>query len=187
MIGHIDHTEWLYIALVLAVGAERLAELAVAKAHLKWALRRGGVEYGAGHYPVMVALHLALLAGCLAEVLLDDRPFLPWLGWPMVALVVAGQALRWWCIATLGRRWTTRVVVIPGLPPITSGPYRVFRHPNYLAVVIEGVALPLVHTAWLTALLFTVANGLLLSVRIQTENAALDTAYPPARPQDRSR
>ena len=93
----------------------------------------------------------------------------------MLALVVASQALRWWCIATLGRRWNTRVIVVPGLPPVRSGPYRLFRHPNYVAVVVEGVALPLVHAAWITALVFTVLNAALLTVRIRAEDAALAT------------
>jgi methyltransferase len=88
---------------------------------------------------------------------------------------VASQALRWWCIATLGRRWNTRVIVVPGLAPVTSGPYRFLAHPNYVAVVVEGIALPLVHEAWLTALVFTGANAALLTVRIRAENAALRT------------
>jgi len=95
------------------------------------------------------------------------------LGWSMLAIVVAAQALRWWCITTLGPRWNTRVVVIPGAPRIDGGPYRLFPHPNYVAVVAEGIALPLVHTAWITALVFTVLNAALLTRRITTENAAL--------------
>jgi methyltransferase len=94
----------------------------------------------------------------------------------MLALVLAGQALRWWCIATLGPRWNTRVIVVPGLAPVTAGPYRWLRHPNYLAVVVEGAALPLVHTAWVAALLFTVLNAVLLSVRIRVEDQALEAA-----------
>ena len=121
----------------------------------------------------MVVLHTGLLAGCLAEVWLADRPFLPWLGWPMLAVVLAAQALRWWCIATLGPQWNTRVVVVPGAGRISSGPYRFLAHPNYVAVVAEGLALPLVHTAWLTALVFTVLNALLLRVRIRSESGAL--------------
>ena len=96
----------------------------------------------------------------------------------LVALVIASQALRWWCIGTLGRRWNTRVIVVPGLAPVTSGPYRLLRHPNYVAVVVEGVALPLVHAAWITAVVFTVLNAGLLAVRIRTENAALATLPP---------
>jgi methyltransferase len=162
-----------YVVLVAAVAAERLAELVVAQRNLAWSRARGGVEVGAGHYPVMVVLHTGLLIGCLAEVYFLNRPFLPWLGWPMLAVVVAAQVLRWWCIRTLGRQWNTRVVVIPGAERISGGPYRLLPHPNYVAVVAEGIALPLVHTAWVTALVFTVLNAALLTVRISTENNAL--------------
>ncbi|GAA1421874.1 isoprenylcysteine carboxyl methyltransferase family protein [Catellatospora coxensis] len=165
-----------YTLLILAVAAERLVELVVSKRHAAWALANGGREYGRSHYPYMVALHTALLAGCLAEVWLLDRPFLPVLGWTMLALVAASQALRWWCVTTLGRRWNTLVIVVPGLPLVDRGPYRWLKHPNYLAVVVEGFALPLVHTAWLTALTFTVLNFAMLAVRIRVENTALAEA-----------
>ncbi|WP_244872204.1 isoprenylcysteine carboxyl methyltransferase family protein [Catellatospora sp. TT07R-123] len=165
-----------YTLLILAVAAERLVELVVSRRHAAWARARGGREFGRGHYPAMVAIHTGLLAGCLAEVWLADRPFLPALGWPMLALVVASQALRWWCVATLGQRWNTLVIVVPGLPLVARGPYRWLRHPNYVAVVVEGIALPLVHTAWVTALAFTLANAAVLAVRIRVENAALAQA-----------
>lgn len=162
-----------YVLLVAAVGLERLAELVVAKRNLAWSRAQGGVEFGANHYPFMVVLHTGFLAGALVEVIGLHRPFLPALGWPMLAIVVAAQGLRWWCITTLGRQWNTRVVVIPGAPRIVGGPYRFFSHPNYVAVVAEGIALPLVHTGWITALVFTVLNAALLRTRIRTENAAL--------------
>ena len=165
-----------YAVLLVLVALERLAELVVSTRNARAAKARGGVETGQGHYPAMVALHTGLLLGCAAEVLLADRPFLPWLGWPMLGLVVASQALRWWCIRTLGERWNTRVIVVPGLALVTGGPYRWFRHPNYVAVVVEGVALPLVHTAWITAVLFTALNFALLTVRLRCEEAALATA-----------
>jgi methyltransferase len=163
-----------YVLLILAVSVERLAELAVSRRNLVWSKARGGREYGFAHYPAVVALHAGLLVGCVAEA--AHRPFVPALGWPMFVLVLLSQALRWWCIATLGPRWNTRVVVVPGLPLVTAGPYRWFRHPNYVAVVVEGVALPLVHTAWVTALTFTVLNAAVLTVRIRCENAALRAA-----------
>lgn len=163
-----------YTVLLLAVAGERVAELVVSQRHLRWARERGALESGQGHYPAMVVLHVALLIGCLVEVHAYDRPFLAWLGWPMVVLVAAAQGLRWWCIATLGPQWNTRVVVVPGLPLVRTGPYRWLRHPNYVAVVAEGFALPLVHAAWLTALVFTVLNALLLAVRIRCENRVLD-------------
>ncbi|RDV45836.1 hypothetical protein DOE76_05120 [Leifsonia sp. ku-ls] len=167
-----------YTLLVLATGGERIAELIVSTRNAKWSFARGGVEFGRGHFPPMVALHTGLLLACLAEVWLLHRPFLPWLGWPMLALVLASQALRWWCIGTLGPRWNTRVIVVRDLPLVARGPYRWLKHPNYVAVVVEGFALPLVYTGWITALAFTVLNAWLLAVRIRCENRALATVLP---------
>ena len=116
--------------LLAAVGVERLAELVLAQRNLAWSRARGGVEFGAGHYPVMVVLHLALLVGCVVEVTVMHRPFIPALGWPMLALVIAAQGLRWWCITTLGRQWNTRVVVIPGAPRMTADPTAGSRTPT---------------------------------------------------------
>ena len=162
-----------YLILIFAIGVERLAELVVAQRNLAWSRARGGVEIGAGHYPVMVVLHLALLVGCVVEVAVMHRPFIPALGWPMLALVIAAQGLRWWCITTLGRQWNTRVVVIPGAPRIDGGPYRWIPHPNYVAVAVEGFALAMVHTAWVTALAFTILNAALMRTRLSVENSAL--------------
>lgn len=163
----------MYYLLILAVGVERLVELVVSKRNARWSFARGGREFGREHYPVMVAIHTALLVGCVIEVWLLHRPFIGWLGWPMLAVALGAQILRWWCITTLGKRWNTLVIVLPGAPLVRRGPYRFLHHPNYVAVVAEGIALPLVHTAWLTALCFTVANAALLTVRIRVENAAL--------------
>lgn len=166
----------MYYLLIAAIGVERLIELIVSKRNARWAFANGGKEFGRGHYPVMVIVHAMLLVGCVVEVPAAHRPFLGWLGWPMLAVVAASQALRWWCVTTLGRRWNTLVIVLPQAPLVRRGPYRWLHHPNYVAVVAEGVALPLVHTAWLTAALFTLANSLLLAVRIRVENAALGYA-----------
>ena len=164
-----------FTVLVGLVGVERIAELVVSTRNAAWSRERGGVETGLGHFPFMVVLHIALLVGTLVEAWVR-RPEVPsLLAWSMLALVIASQALRWWCITTLGRRWNTRVIVVPGLPPVSSGPYRLFRHPNYVAVVVEGVALPLVHAAWITAVVFSVLNAGLLMVRIRAEDAALAT------------
>ena len=171
--------ELWFTALVAVVGLERLAELVVATRNARWAFARGGVETGARHYPPMVVLHSALLVACLVEVWVADRAFVGWLGWSMLAIVVASQALRWWCVATLGRQWNTRVIVVPGLSLVRRGPYRWMPHPNYVAVAVEGLALPLVHSAWVTALSFTVLNTLLLlRIRIPTEERALAGATP---------
>lgn len=167
----------LYLAVVAATALERLAELVVSARNARWSFARGGVESGRGHFPPMVALHTGLLLACVVEVVVADRPFLPWLGWPALALVVASQGLRWWCIGTLGPRWNTRVIVVPGLPLVARGPYRWLRHPNYVAVVVEGLALPLVHGAWVTAAAFTVLNAVLLHrFRIPAEERALEAA-----------
>jgi methyltransferase len=164
-----------FTVLVGLVALERLAELVVSTRNAAWSFERGGVESGRGHYPVMVALHSGLLVAMLVEAWVRRPDVGPLLAWSMLALVLASQALRWWCIATLGRRWNTRVIIVPGLAPVASGPYRLLPHPNYVAVVVEGVALPLVHAAWVTALVFTLANAALLAVRIRVEDAALRT------------
>jgi methyltransferase len=168
-------TQTLYVLLIGLVGIERIAEFVVSHANADWSFDRGGREYGRRHYPVMVVLHAALLVGCLAEMIAFNRPFSAALGWTSLATVVLAQGLRWWCISTLGPRWNTRVIVVPGTKRISEGPYAVLNHPNYVAVVIEGLALPLVHGAWITALTFTLLNAVLLGVRVRCENAALAT------------
>lgn len=163
----------VFLVVLGLLVVERLAELVVAKRNAAWSFQNGGVEHGAGHYPFMVALHTAFLFAMPAEVLLLERPWVPWLGWICLALAALAQGLRWWVIVTLGPRWNTRVIVIPGLPPVEGGPFRWLRHPNYLAVVTEGLVLPLMHGAWLTALAFTVLNAFLLRTRIAVEDRAL--------------
>ena len=166
----------LYLLLIALVAAERLVELVISQRNAAWAFGRGGVEVGREHYPWMVAIHVGLLAGCVLETTVGDATPVAALAVPMLALVLASQALRWWCISTLGHRWNTRVIVVPGLPLVTAGPYRFLSHPNYVAVVIEGIALPLVGSAWITAALFTVANAFVLRARLRCENSALATA-----------
>lgn len=168
----------IYFTLLALLCLERLAELVVSARHARQSLRDGGEEYGLGHFPAMVALHTGLLAGCWIEPLAFHRVFLPALGWPMIVLVVAANGLRWWCIRTLGPRWSARVIVMPGVPLVASGPYRWLRHPNYVAVIVEGAALPLAGSAWITATAFTVLNAWLLTVRIRCETRALATVSP---------
>lgn len=165
-----------FLGLIVAIALERLVELVVNRRHQRRLVARGAYEAGRGHYPVMVALHTGLLVAAPAEALLLDRSFLPWLGWPMLALVVATTAMRWWVIRLLGDRWTIRVWVLPGAPLVTAGPYRLLRHPNYLGVAVEVFALPLVHTAWWTALAFGIGNLWLLAHRIRVEDRALRAA-----------
>lgn len=165
---------WWFTLLLAAVAVERLVELRISKRNMAAAIARGGHESGHGHFPAMVALHTALLIGAGVEVWVSDRPFIAWLGWPMLALALACQVGRYQVIATLGEQWNTRIVVIPGAGAVTRGLYRWLRHPNYVIVAVEGVALPLVHTAWVTAVAFTALNAvLLLRFRIPAEERAL--------------
>jgi len=166
-----------YLVLILATGAERIAELVISKRNAAAAFARGGHEYGQRHFPWMVTLHTGFLLACLAEVFFLDRPFIPALGWPMLVIALLCQAGRYWVIWALGAQWNTRVIVVPGAGRVERrGPYRFswLRHPNYWIVAIEGIALPLVHSAWITAIVFTVLNAiLLLGFRLPVENKAL--------------
>jgi methyltransferase len=163
----------LYTLLVALVAAGRLVELRIAGRNRARLLARGAVEAAPGHYRWMVLLHVALLIACPLEVWLLSRPFFPALAVAMFLLLVLATLLRWWVIRTLGGRWTTRIVVLPGAAPVTGGPYRFIRHPNYLAVCVEIATLPMIHTAWLTASVLSALNAVLLRTRIRAEEKAL--------------
>jgi methyltransferase len=164
----------LYVALIGVVALERLLELYLSTRNARRASARGAEELESrSFYALMVAAHAGLLVAAPLEVTLADRSFVPLLGWPMLGLVVGAMTLRYLAIAALGERWNTRVIVVPGDPAVVSGPYRFVRQPNDVAVVIEMFALPLVHSAWLTALVFSGANALLLVRRIEHEETAL--------------
>lgn len=162
-----------FTALIAVVALQRLWELRVARRNLRALTARGAIEVGSRHYPWMVALHTAFLVSCVAEVWLLDRPWQPRVAAAALLALAAALGLRWWTLRTLGERWTTRVVVVPGELLVTGGPYRWLRHPNYVVVVTEIAAIPLVHCAWLTALLFSIANLILLRERVKVEEAAL--------------
>lgn len=169
-----------YTFFVAAIAIQRLLEVRVSSRNMRRALARGGIEAGAAHYPAMVALHAAFLGSCAIEVKWLERPWISALGLPMLGLVVGAMALRYWVIASLDGRWTTRVVYVPGDKLVTTGPFRWLRHPNYVAVVTEIAAIPLVHTAWLTAIVFTIANAAVLARRIGVEERLLQQlASPP--------
>ena len=169
-----------YLALLVLIALERGVELVLSARNARTARSRGGVESGRGHYPVMAAFHALFLVACAAEVVFLGRPFPGTLGWLALAAVVLAQALRYWAIATLGWRWNTRIVVVPGEAPVTAGPYRWIRHPNYVAVFFEVASLPLIHTAWLTASVATFAQVVLLRRRIDAEERALGPAWEAA-------
>ncbi len=152
----------------LLVAVQRLGELAYARRNTKRLMAAGAVEHGAGHYPLIVALHGAWLAALFALVPAEAPA-----NWGLLGLYGLLQLGRLWVIASLGRRWTTRVIVVPGAPLVTRGPYRFLRHPNYLIVALEIPVLPLAFGAWQIALGFGLANLALLAQRIRVEARAL--------------
>ncbi|HET9397363.1 MAG TPA: isoprenylcysteine carboxylmethyltransferase family protein [Sphingomicrobium sp.] len=158
---------WAGIALLAFVTLQRLAELALSQHNTKRLLARGAVEVEPGHYPFIVTLHALWLA-----VLWIFGPGPPIEIMPLVLFALL-QLVRIWAIATLGERWTTRIIVLPGEPLVTSGPYRWLNHPNYLVVAGEIAVLPLVFGLPAVAIVFSILNGLLLWVRIRDENKAL--------------
>ena len=155
--------------------AERGWELWLSARHLRRLRALGAVEHGRGHFPLLVAIHVAFPVALAAEVLIcGTRPWPAWSLW--LALWLAAQALRIWSIRTLGEFWNVRIWVVPGLEPIRRGPYRYLRHPNYVAVAIELLSAPLMFGAWRTALGVSALNLVALAVRIRAEDRALEEA-----------
>lgn len=170
----------LYLAFLGLLYAERLLELLVSRRNARLALAAGGVEFGKGHFTVMVLVHTLFPLACAAEVLAVHRRFPGVVGYAALAAALAAQVMRWWAVATLGRQWNTRIIVVPGAQPVTAGPYRYLRHPNYLAVMLEAASVPLIYGAWLSAIVFVTANAALLSARIPAEERALGEQYSQA-------
>ena len=162
----------ILVLAVALVAAQRLFELVLARRNERRARARGAVERGQRHYLLIVALHTLWLVSTLVEGLLRG-PDIPAF-WPVpLALFLLVQPLRYWAIFSLGERWNTKILVLPGEKPVRRGPYRYIDHPNYVVVVVEILTFPLIFGAWITALVFTVLNAVILSVRIREENRAL--------------
>lgn len=160
-----------YLILAL-VTLQRLGELWLARRNSRALLARGAHEAGAGHYPLIVAVHSLWLAALWW--LAPGREIL----WPPIGVFLLLQTGRLWVLATLGRRWTTRIIVLPGEPLVTAGPFRFVRHPNYLVVALEIAILPLAFGLWQVALLFSALNAAALAIRIRAEDAALAPLAP---------
>lgn len=159
--------------ILTLVTLQRLGELVLSRRNTARLLARGAIEVGAWHYPLIVAVHASWL---IALWTLGRGQQVDWL---MLGSFLALQVLRAWALVSLGSRWTTRIIVLPGEPLIASGPYRYFSHPNYVVVVGEIALLPLaLHLPW-AALLFSVLNGVALAIRIRTENRALASLRAP--------
>lgn len=164
-----------FVAFVVFFTAQRVFELIVSARNARRLLARGGVERGRGHFPMFVVLHTLFPLALAAEIFAwGARPGPFAIGW--LSLWAAAQLLRWAAMHALGERWNARVIVVPGEPPIRRGPYRWLRHPNYLAVIAEFLAAPLMFGAWRTAIVFSVLNLLALRVRVRCEERALAEA-----------
>ena len=173
-------SERAYLLLLALIVTERVIELRIAQRNARLAFARGGIEVGQRHYRIMVAMHTLFLASCAIESLLVVRAVAPIISMLALVGVIIAQMLRYAAVATLGERWNTRIIVMPGTAPVTRGLYRWIRHPNYIAVVIEIVALPMIRGGWLTALVFTIANAIVLAIRIPAEERALGASYSDA-------
>jgi methyltransferase len=155
------------ILILTAVTIQRLAELLIARRNTRALLLRGAYEVAPGHYPLIVSVHATWLAA------------LWWLApgreidWLLIAAFAMLQAARLWVLATLGERWTTRIIILPGAPLVTGGPFRFLSHPNYTVVVAEIAVLPLAFGLWQIAFLFSILNALVLFIRIRAESKAL--------------
>lgn len=168
-----DITVIAFLALLVAVAAMRIVELQISRRHQASMVARGASKVSEPRFAWMVALHTAVLIGSAVEVVFLHRPFIPVLAAVMFAIFLAANAVRWWVILTLGEHWNVQVVDSTKLGVIVSGPFRFVRHPNYAAVFTEMLALPLIHTAWITALVGSVAHIVVLTQRLATEERVL--------------
>lgn len=162
----------LFVIVLSVVIVQRLVELIIANRNEKWIRSQGAFEVGADHYPVMVLMHAGFFVTLLLEVTALDRPLSPI--WEILLVIfLLAQVMRVWCLISLGKFWNTKILVLPGADVVKKGPYRWIRHPNYLIVTVEILTLPLLFGAYFTAILFTVLNFWMLSVRIPAEENAL--------------
>jgi methyltransferase len=172
-------SEIAFLSLLAAVGAGRLLEMRLSRRHQRALAAQGARREPEPGFVAMVALHTGVLVASAVEVLALHRPFTPALGVPALVAFALANALRWWVIATLGPHWNVQVVGSLALGVVTGGPYRYVRHPNYVAVFVELLALPLVHGAWITALVGAALHVPVLRRRLAVEEAVLgaDAAY----------
>jgi methyltransferase len=166
-------TSDLFVGFVVVIALERLAELRLSRRNERWLRSLGAREHAPEHFIFMQLLHTLWLVSTVLEVTLLRPPFQLWVTVLAAFGFGVGQCLRYAAIHSLGKRWTVRILTVPGASPVTHGIYRYLRHPNYLGVVLEMAALPLIHSAWRSALFFSVANAVLLIVRIRKEERAL--------------
>ncbi|GAC1301373.1 MAG: alkylpyrone methyltransferase [Mucilaginibacter sp.] len=146
---------------------QRLSELFIAKRNEKWLLRQGAVEYGKKHYPFMIAMHTLFIVSIITEYLLRGQPPIDWLFLVIFLIVLS---FKFWALSSLGKYWNTKIYRVPGVYPVKKGPYKFLKHPNYMEVVCEIAVIPLVFHLYYTAIIFTILNAAMLTVRIREEN-----------------
>ncbi len=168
-------TRIVFTGIVIAVVIQRLLELRISKRHIALLLAEGGKEHSSNSLWMVKTLQISWFIAMVVETWVLSRPFVPTLAAAAILATVTGQGLRYLSMQALGQRWTLPIVTVPGRPVVTEGVYRYIRHPNWLGVFLEITMLPLIHSAYLTAILFTLANSLLMARRIQAEEQALFT------------
>lgn len=168
-----DITVIAFLALLVAVAVLRIFELRVSHRHRQQMVAQGATKVNEPQFRWVVAVHTAVLIGAALEVVLLHRPFIPLLGWTMLVLFLAANLVRLWVVRTMGTLWNVQVMNSVGLGVVTSGPFRFVRHPNYTAVFVEMFSLPLIHTAWITAVLACLGYAAAISQRIALEESVL--------------
>jgi len=156
-----------FILFILFVILQRLSELYIARRNEKWLRSQGAVEYGASHYPYIVALHTLFIISIIVEYMLKSNSPIDY---TFLVLFIVLLVFKFWTLSSLGKYWNTKIFRVPGSGPVKKGPYKIFKHPNYIDVICEIIIIPLVFHLYYTAIIFTVLNAIMLTVRIRVEN-----------------
>ncbi|MBY4604294.1 MULTISPECIES: isoprenylcysteine carboxyl methyltransferase family protein [Bacillus] len=161
---------WFLIVILIT---QRVAEMAVARQNEQKVKKQGAIEFGESHYPYIIIMHILFFLSLIAEVLLmNKQPSSWWIG--IAAAILCVQAVRYWALCSLGAYWNTKILVVPGAELVKKGPYKWIKHPNYTVVILEILLIPLLYQAYVTMCLFSLVNAVLLTVRIRTEDKALE-------------
>lgn len=156
-----------FIIFILFVITQRLSELYIARRNEKWLRSQGAIEYGKKHYPFIVALHTLFIVSMIVEYILRGTTLIDFIFLILFALLLL---FKFWALSSLGKYWNTKIFRVPGAGPVKKGPYKLFKHPNYFIVICEIVIIPMVFHLYYTAIIFTILNAIMLTVRIRVEN-----------------
>jgi methyltransferase len=156
-----------FILFISFLILQRLSELYISSKNEKWLLQNGAVQYGQSHYPYMVAMHTLFIISLITEYILSNNSPV---SYTFLFLFIAVLSFKFWALSSLGKYWNTKIYRIPGVYPVKKGPYKLFKHPNYMEVICEIAIIPLVFHLYYTAIIFTILNAAMLTVRINVEN-----------------